>query len=146
MTLEKILKRLQVTISLKETPSVPARGFVKGLQLYRVVLSRPIEGETKEGKPKTAKLAIIALFPTNVGVISVAEMVGYLLLDVKAGQQSYWDFCQDYPDRAEGERERLHLACKKVDNKFRRFFGDWAEVIMTAESSTPTAPAATRCA
>jgi hypothetical protein len=146
MTLEKLCKKLQVTISLKETPSVPARGFVKGLQVYRVVLSRPIEGQTKEGKPKMAKLATIALFPTNVGVISVAEMVGYLRLDVTAGQQTYWEFCQDYPDRAEGERERLHEACKRLGAKFRRFFGEWAEVIMTAESSAPNAPAVTRCA
>jgi hypothetical protein len=146
MTLEKILKKLQVTISLKETPSVPARGLVQGLQLYRVVLARPIEGTRKDGKPKMAKMATIALFPSNVGLISTAEMVGYLLLDVRAGEQTYWEFCQDYPDRAEGERERLHLACKKVGTRFRRFFSEWAEVVTTAESSAPTAPSVTRCA
>jgi hypothetical protein len=119
--LEKNLKRLKVTIKATALAATPCRGFTPTARPWRVSLTREI------GEEKPLRLTIMGL-SENEPVAK--EVLRWLVDDIEAGDLNLWEFAQEFNGgKDSAATESMHSACRRVDKKVRRFFGEsWGKI------------------
>ena len=121
--LEKTLIRMKITMTSKELPGTPARGFSPSVRNWRATLTREIKGEEKP-----LRLTLTILSPTEPTLPTVVQC---LTEDIEAGELTLWDFAHQFNrGKIDPATEHMYVTCKRTGSRARRFFGD-SKVVQT---------------